>query len=48
RGSESQLKYEKIQGNDEEDELKEKDEDEHGDTLWSHMITACGLEGSAV
>nr|GEU49435.1 retrovirus-related Pol polyprotein from transposon TNT 1-94 [Tanacetum cinerariifolium] len=33
RGSESLLKYEKMQGNDEEDELKEEDEDEHGDTL---------------
>nr|GEZ15971.1 hypothetical protein [Tanacetum cinerariifolium] len=74
RGSESKLKYEKIQGKDEEDELKEEDKDEHGDTLHrqkaevvdriyrikegseieenamirSHMITACGLEGSAV
>nr|GFC30014.1 PHD finger protein ALFIN-LIKE 4-like [Tanacetum cinerariifolium] len=38
RGSESQLKYEKIQGNDEEDELKEEDEDEQGDTL----CRACG------
>nr|GEX61819.1 hypothetical protein [Tanacetum cinerariifolium] len=32
RGSESQLKYEKMQGNDEEDELEEKDKDEHRDT----------------
>nr|GFC88368.1 PHD finger protein ALFIN-LIKE 4-like [Tanacetum cinerariifolium] len=38
RGSESQLKYEKMQGNDEEDELEEEDEDEHGDTLYR----ACG------
>ncbi|GJW39875.1 PHD finger protein ALFIN-LIKE 4 [Tanacetum coccineum] len=39
RGSESQLKYAKIQGNDEEDELEEEeDEDEHGDTLCG----ACG------
>nr|GEV79843.1 PHD finger protein ALFIN-LIKE 4-like [Tanacetum cinerariifolium] len=38
RGSESQLKYEKMQGNDEEDELEEEDKDEHGDTL----CRACG------
>nr|GEX08683.1 PHD finger protein ALFIN-LIKE 4-like [Tanacetum cinerariifolium] len=33
RGSESKLKYEKMQGNEEEDELEEEDEDGHGDTL---------------
>nr|GEW71167.1 PHD finger protein ALFIN-LIKE 5 [Tanacetum cinerariifolium] len=33
RGSESKLKYEKMQGNDEEDELEEEDEDGNGDTL---------------
>ncbi|GJZ15509.1 alpha,alpha-trehalose-phosphate synthase [UDP-forming] 1-like protein [Tanacetum coccineum] len=39
RGSESQLKYVKMQGNDEEDELEEKeDEEEHRDTLCG----ACG------
>nr|GEY96527.1 PHD finger protein ALFIN-LIKE 4-like [Tanacetum cinerariifolium] len=32
-GSESKLKYEKMQGNDEEDKLEEEDEDGHGDTL---------------
>ncbi|KAL4589452.1 hypothetical protein LXL04_002359 [Taraxacum kok-saghyz] len=38
RGSESQLKYAKMQGKDEEDDLEEEDEDEHGDTLCG----ACG------
>nr|GEY07164.1 PHD finger protein ALFIN-LIKE 4 [Tanacetum cinerariifolium] len=37
-GSESQLKYEKMQGNDEDDELEEEDEDGHGYML----CRACG------
>ncbi|KAJ0745672.1 putative chromatin regulator PHD family [Helianthus annuus] len=40
RGSESQMKYTKMQGKDDEedDELEYEDEDEHGDTLCG----ACG------
>ncbi|CAI9286124.1 unnamed protein product [Lactuca saligna] len=38
RGSESQMKYAKMQGKDEEDDLEDEDEDEHGDTLCG----ACG------
>lgn len=38
RGSESQMKYAKMQGKEEDDEMEDEDEDEHGDTLCG----ACG------
>lgn len=38
RGSESQIKYSKLHGNDDEEGLDEEDEEEHGDTLCG----ACG------
>nr|GEV38684.1 hypothetical protein [Tanacetum cinerariifolium] len=50
RGSESHLKYEKMQGNDEEDELEEEDEDGHRDTYVEHVekTTLQMNSGSAV
>ncbi|GJU21403.1 alpha,alpha-trehalose-phosphate synthase [UDP-forming] 1-like protein [Tanacetum coccineum] len=45
RGSESQLKYAKMQGNDEEDELEEKEDGgSTGIRIWSHVEKASRLQ----